>query len=501
MILCRSGFAFRFCLFFCFLALWLPEISGQNNSIVKIDAGEKSGYGVAFQRPDLIVTALHVVAGRTPIKVMLNGKTVDAQLEKIYKDADLALLKLKAPLPGIQSLALWSGPPPFGEDVEYWEVPRGSSLVVRKTTKIDKETRLSNISARVNPPPNLENALCKLAGAPYPGLNSEVINFVNVNIGSSHSGSALTKNGKIIGMIDGGANLVDAKNCIWAIHKDDIAKLLSQGTAPPANMSVCASSGATAKHMYSGTRSDNPNLTPEQREAALLFEAAAAIPIEVIDNSGDTLRIYHDQRMSFGEIFETLQSSNKQRIEDLFADELAFDEQDRLSHEDLMDEVMDLHQGNTTGASLIIPKICQYSISQNVLGNVIAVASPLGHVNMYVYLSKNNTPEEATQEMIRFKEMLHSLGQQTDPTKDNVKDYNCEPDDPYYREYIENSDIDEQTHALISEFSSSMTINKSDFLGVWLEVSDWKEMWSDKEIRKFYYLLQSGLIFADYAIY
>ncbi len=266
-------------------------------------------------------------------------------------------------------------------------------------------------------------------------------------------------------------------------------------------MSTCSSSGASGKNMYSGTRSDNPNLTPEEREAVRLFEEAAAQPMEIVDRSGDTLHIYNDQRMSFREIYETLQSDNKQRIDDLFADEFSFDEDDRLTSEDLMEEVMDLHQGNRTGAFLILPFVANKQITLDTLGMVIHVTNDENISILSVYLSKNTTPDEATAEMLRFKGMLQSLGQQVDPTADNVKDYNCEPGDPYYREYIENSQLNQQTHLLTSEFSTSMTINESDFLGVWLDVSDWKKMWKDKEARKFYYLLQSCVIFADFVIY
>ncbi len=490
----------RIAFIFCSLFFLSYYASGQDNSIVKVHGGPVSGYGVAYKSPDMIVTALHVVAGRSPIKVEWHGKTVDAKIEKIYKASDLALLKLSSPL-GVPPLQLYSGEPPWDETVLYWEIPPGSPVVTKKTARLEEATNLSKINARVNPPPGLENALCKDGGKPYPGLTTEVINFEEANIRKAHSGSPITYNGKIVGMIDGGAKLLDGKSCIWAIHKDDFNKLLSQGTPPPATMAACSSSGASGKNMYSGTRSDNPNLSPEEVAAAKLFEEAASKPLTIQDNSGDTLRIYNEQRMSFGEIYESLQDGNKQKIKDLFSDEVTFSEGNRLSHEDLMEEVMDMHQGNRTGASLIVPNASSIALTTDAFGNIISVASPSGLSVLSIYLSKNETPEEATAEMARFKEMLQSLGQQTEPTANNVNDYNCEPGDPYYREYIKNSTIDETTDAVLSEFTSSMTINDSDFLGVWLNVTDWKKMWNSKEERKAYYLLQSGVIFADFAIY
>ncbi|MBK9983377.1 MAG: hypothetical protein IPP15_13475 [Saprospiraceae bacterium] len=72
--------------------------TAQKSSIVQVHADKSSGYGVACGGPDLIVTALHVVSGKSTIMVVWQGKSAYADIEKIYKPSDLALLRLQTPL-------------------------------------------------------------------------------------------------------------------------------------------------------------------------------------------------------------------------------------------------------------------------------------------------------------------------------------------------------------------------------------------------------------------
>src|SRR5688572_30847829 len=119
-------------LLFISILLQCTVLSAQKNSVVQVHADKSSGYGVACGGPqnlsDRIVTALHVVAGKKTILVKWQGKSAYATVEKIYKPADLALLKLNTPL-GIPALTLYSGEPPWDTDVNFWEIPVNSSTV------------------------------------------------------------------------------------------------------------------------------------------------------------------------------------------------------------------------------------------------------------------------------------------------------------------------------------------------------------------------------------
>ena len=140
----------RIAFLFCGLFILSNVTFGQvNSSVVNVWGGEVGGYGVAVIGKDQIVTALHVVAGRSPIKVEWQGKTSLATIEKIYMDSDLALLKLKTPL-GVPGLKLHSGAPPLDLQVQYWEIPVNSN-VVRKNTILQDATSLNRITLGARP--------------------------------------------------------------------------------------------------------------------------------------------------------------------------------------------------------------------------------------------------------------------------------------------------------------------------------------------------------------
>ena len=103
-------------------------------------------------------------------------------------------------------------------------------------------------------------------------MTTEVINFKEPNIRKAHSGSPLTYGDKILGLVDGGAKLIDGKACVWAIPAADFTKLFTQGTPISPSMQACGGTTGNA-YMYSGTRSDNPLLTQEEADQAAQFEA------------------------------------------------------------------------------------------------------------------------------------------------------------------------------------------------------------------------------------
>src|SRR6187200_2652225 len=200
----------------------------------------------------------------------MSGKEVDALVEKIYKPADLALLKLKSPL-GVPPMAAYAGEPPWDENVNYFELPTGKTTVEKKVTVLEERTSLDKISVRITGnSAGLSKLLCSDGTGFYPGMATSVINFKEPNIRKSHSGTPITYGDKILGLVDGGT-LVDGIPCLWAIQASDMAKLISQGIAIPANMKPCEAPGVVNKYMYSGTRSDNPFLTPEEVAAAKAF--------------------------------------------------------------------------------------------------------------------------------------------------------------------------------------------------------------------------------------
>ncbi|WP_421763956.1 S1 family peptidase [Ekhidna sp.] len=79
----------------------IAQPSSFHPSVIQIEVdGTPRGVGVVVGGKDQVVTALHVVAGLPNISVYSKylGKAVGAEIVKVHKESDLALLELKSPL-------------------------------------------------------------------------------------------------------------------------------------------------------------------------------------------------------------------------------------------------------------------------------------------------------------------------------------------------------------------------------------------------------------------
>ncbi len=479
-------------LFVCIL-LHATSLSAQKNSVVQVHADKSSGYGVACggpqNLPDRIVTALHVVAGKNTIVVKWQGKTSYATIEKIYKPSDLALLKLQTPL-GITPLALYSGEPPWDTNINFWEIPINTTSVTAKTTVLEERTSLSRISPRVaDNPAGLSKSLCSDAGQYYPGMTTEVINFKEPNIRKAHSGSPLTYGDKILGLVDGGAKLIDGKACVWAIPAADFTKLFNQGTPVPASVQPCG--GTTGnQYMYSGTRSDNPLLSPEEAQQVAEFET----PMNFNTTDGSQMALYHEYRMTFAEVFETLFPDEQAKMKDVLKNE------EEISLIDMFESTMDLYVEELTGVTVMVPSQCNLSAASDDAWTYITTTSPGGLITMSVYISPNDSMEEGIGAMDAFKSFMAENGHVLLPKGDDIDDFSDDPDNPYYSEYIDNLYADVNGN-IQGEFIADLIINDGDFLAVTVSIADWSGIDNNPEERMFLYLMEICALLSDFAIY
>jgi hypothetical protein len=471
-----------------------PLAFGQKNSVVQVHADKSSGYGVAWggpqNQPDYIVTALHLVSGKSTIIVVWQGKKAYAEVEKIYKPADLALLKLKTPL-GIPPLIIYSGDPPWDTNVNFWEVPINTTTMTGKFTVLDEKTSLAKISPRVaNNPNGLSKALCSDANQFYPGMNTSVINFKEPNIRKSHSGSPLTYGDKILGMVDGGAKLVDGKACVWAIPASEFIKLFNQGTPLPASMQACDQPGSENKYMYSGMRSDNPLLSPEEAKQASKFEES----VKLTAISGSPIELSHEYRMTFDEVYETLFEEEQNDLNDILASE------EELSLDNLFNATVDLYIEENTGISILLPVDCKLYTTTDDYGTLITTSSPGGLVTMSIYISPNETMEEGMNALDNIKAFLEKKGQPINPEEDDIDDFRDDDFNPYYSEYVENTTEDENGD-IQSEFFADLIISDGDVLAVTVNIADWSQLDNNADERLYLYLLQTCALLSDFTIY
>jgi hypothetical protein len=362
---------------------------------------------------------------------------------------------------------------------------------VPKTTVLEGRTNLAHISPRVaNNPAGLSKALCMDGGQYYPGMNIPVINFKEPNIRKAHSGSPITYGEKIVGMVDGGASLVDGKACVWAITAADFNKLFSQGTPLSQPMQPCEAPGSQNKYMFSGLRSDNPLLSPEEVDQAMQAEN----PMSFSTNDGSQLGFYHDYRMGFVEVFESLFEDEQQELAEIFESE------ESISLQDLLNTSVDLYIEELTGISVMVPTQCTFSASSDDYGTLISTTSPGGLVTMSVYIAPTYSMEEGMDALNGFKAFMEQNGQQMQPNEDDIEDYSDDPYTPYYSEYIENTYLDPNGY-IQSEFFADLNINDGDFLAVTVSISDWGELENNPGERLFLYLMETCALLSDFSIY
>lgn len=480
-------------IFLGFMFFCLPGANAQENAIVLVHADKSSGYGVAYggpqSNPDMIVTALHLVAGKKTINVSWQGKSTLATVEKIYAPSDLALLKLSTPL-GIPPLTLYSGETPWDTNINFWEIPIASTSPSRKTTILEERTTLAKISPQLeNEPEGLTKALCQDNGQYYPGMSTSVINFKEPNIRKAHSGSPLTYGDKILGMVDGGARLVGGKPCVWAIPAADFNKLFTQGSAPSSSLASCDSPSNANKYMYSGIRSDNPMLTEEE----VIQARETDNPFTISAFNGAPLQLHHNYTMDFRDVYETLFDNEKEFLTGVFK------EGDSLSLNDLLDMPVSLYVEENTGVSVMVPAQCTFTSTTDEFGTLNTTSSPAGLVQMSFYIAQGQSMEDGMNALVAFKDfarnndmILESIENPVNALKEGQN---------YYKDYLKGEFLFKRGGGTKALYMADMTINDGDFLAVVFNAPDVPEIVKTREEKLFLYLMQACTILSDYTIY
>lgn len=487
------------------LLLMASSASGQRGeeSVVLIYTPTFAGYGVAWQQPDNIVTVLHVVAGKSKILVKWKDQSSPATIKTIYKEADLALLQLQKPL-RVPPLEIYQGDPPLDRPLDYWEVPDETARMDRKETKLNAEKRaipLRQFDSRIVADPNtFVKALCSDGQANYPGLNTNVFKFEEKNVGKSHSGSPLTYNGKIVGLVDGGQP-IGGKACVWAIPAALHFKNLLASTAV-APKQTCAS-----EKLYGGLRKDNPLLAGNAKLQALAETLAAyeAKPFVYVDDSNDKLAFTLEQRASFQDIYDTMFEEDQAYIKDLLEGEGDF-EDGPIQLRELFGQFLDVYQDDEIGATIFVPAKSELNIEKSKDGQytLIEASDPEFGVEMIIFVQKTDTKKAVAEAQEWFKEYIVSDGRHWEQEKeagedDDVKDYALanDPDEPYYTELMDRVVYEDDT--VVAELYASITVDENNILGVAIKVDGWEEMTKAQRIH--YYLMEACAILSDFAYY
>jgi hypothetical protein len=481
----------------CVLVLAVSPVLGQQESVVLVHAGQASGYGLAYGSSGNIITALHVVAGQSPITVVWKNQKFPATIEKIYKPADLALLRLQASAPpNIPPLKIYPGDAPMDTPLNFWEAPEKMFRMDKKETKLERAVPLEQLDNRLEKnPAAFANALCSDGQSNYPALKTGVFKFEEKNIRKAHSGSPLTYEGHIVGMVDGGPP-INGKGSIWAIPAaGNFAKLLSEGA------SAARSNPCSSERLYSGLRADNPHLDKKSAELANALAAAKEHPFKFADDSGDQLAFELDYRAPFGDIYETMFEEDQKYIQELLGDEEYF-EDGEITLQDLFNQSIDVFQEEETGATIAVPTGSKLSVEQEDGHALVKVSSPRAGTTMIISVQTTNSVEESKAARDWFERYMVRDGRKwikEEDNEDEIDDWLDDPDEPYYNALKDRVVYGADGESIVAELFATLTIDENDFLGVVIIVNNWEEL--TRKERIFNYLVETCAILTDFAYY
>ncbi len=482
-------------------------IQAQEQSVVLINTEKGSGYGVAYGGPNLIVTALHVVSGRQDIQVKWQGRTAHAVIEKIYKPADLALLRIDQNW-NLPQLSLYQRPGvPSGIQLNYWELPPRATRMDRKVTTLSHATPLGRLNPRLSGnQAEFAKALCVDGSGGYPALNTTVIKFGERNVDKAHSGSPITYNDQIVGMINGGDKPTNGTPSLWAIPASAFNDLLARGTpVNPQQLAPCSSA-----KLYSGLRSDNPLLDPYQQQVAQQIEASRNNPV-----TADNGQLVYTLEMvaTYNDFYSTLFEEDMNSIQGMFYDiESSFPPEEQLNAGYLGNVGLTLYREHNTGATIALPASSQPVVTEERGLTILEISSDYEGITMYVYLARTNSVAEAKEALNGFKRYMTSDGLNWVPEETEVDDYLDDEYDPYYHEtaeltaYVSDQDgdiiYDEYDDPMIeAEFFASLTVDGTNFLGVAVQINDFETVILDQEERAYMYLFEICALMTDFSYY
>ncbi len=502
----------------CTVIFAIAPLYGQQEreSVVLVHTETESGYGVAWNRPDGIVTALHLVAGKSKILVVgKNRRSSPATIESIHKEADLALLKLETPL-GIPPLEIFQGDPPLNRPLNYWESPVRNFNMNSKETLLNAEKNaipLRQFDKRITADPNkldiFARALCADGGTVYPSLNTRVYKFMERNVGKSHSGSPITYKGRIVGMVDGGQPIA-GKASVWAIPAAGNFENLLQSNAPPPGESC------STDKLYGGIREDNPLLKDNEtlRNWAAAVASYEENPVQYLDATNDTMTFSLEYRAQYRDIVATMFEEDLAHMEALLSEEEDFAD-GRVTWEELMEQYIDFYRDEFTGATIPVPAGSRLTVEKSKDGNftLVEVADPEFAVEMLLLVQSAATPGEADRVAVWFEEYTVSDGRKWELEKlpgeagDYVDDeLRYDPEDPYYFKVFDRVVYDPDAlqdeypdSIVVAELYASVVVEGRNVLGVAILVNDFDRLTPSQRLQ--YYVMESCAILADFAYY
>ncbi len=189
-------------------------------SVVKVETESSNASGFIWKQTDWVVTSLHVVDGKSKILVKyINDdgkiiKTSKAKVIKVLKKSDLVLLSLLAPL-NRAALSLNVELPKAKQTLDALGFP----LNISSASSTEIKVRFGGNKLKTILPAKALNNIKE-----YPSTDIEIINLEGNLVPGLSGGPILDKQGKVIGVVDGGLENGAIGIC-WGIPSNQILEL------------------------------------------------------------------------------------------------------------------------------------------------------------------------------------------------------------------------------------------------------------------------------------
>ncbi|MEN9445159.1 MAG: hypothetical protein RIS47_2050, partial [Bacteroidota bacterium] len=296
--------------------------------------GTASGW--CWKEPTLVVTALHAVAGVSTIDVYVNGsESCTATVERVLKEADLALLRLSKDL-GLKPLTVDNVEPNSNKEYYVWGFPHAVYTIqgdeIRFSRSLEAAPTLNSILTG-------NKLKFELRQQGYPLPEARILR-IGSTIQPGHSGAPIfTSDGKVIGIADGGLRGGTAR-INWAMPAGlYVSKLFTSTDAYP----TAASMQVT---LYNSSTTVDADATESEENQQIV---AVAKQESVVNGS---VAVHQTWTTDFDQIYDNADEDEQVEI-DSFLEQLGLD---------LTDTEYDIYEDYKSGATFALPKGAQMKV-------------------------------------------------------------------------------------------------------------------------------------------
>jgi len=447
----------------CPAHLFAQGLPSSSASVVRVTcrvgAQESVGTGFVWSRPNLIVTALHVVAGCTSLEVFSETlkAAAKAEVDRVLREGDLALIRVTgtfADAAGRELVPLKSGTAPnVKEEHLIVGYPRGVK------TRQGDDIRFSLVDAQQPTLSDLfksEAEFTRLVGNQGYPLYVSKIWRVSSTIQPGHSGAPiLDKTGNVIGIGDGGL-YGGASRINWAIPADYLQRLLT-------------------------SNEQKPTQAPLHNAERAMFSADANTKDDLVDDAAGGEKLTRSWSATLGDMAGSADDEEAKDLEELF--QTAKKDFDI----DLRTAIIDIYEDDDTGASLAVPR--GVALHLDAKTKLLEATAPSGRVAMYVQASA----DEGDRTMAAFAEVLDSVAAwQPDPDSEDERE-----EDGDYR-HLEMSRVAKDGRGMeTGQMFAGFTIDENSFLGTAVIATEYDKL--TKEDLRALYLMMICVELSDYA--